>query len=69
MTPAARMVAEAKQLNLKVMMGCMNETEPGSLAIAQFLPVLDYVDMDGPLLLKIEKLNNLKYDMGKVSFV
>ncbi|MFM9597255.1 enolase C-terminal domain-like protein, partial [Streptomyces scabiei] len=50
-TPALRMIKEAKSLGLKVMMGSMNESTIGSAAIAHFLPQLDYVDMDGPLLL------------------
>jgi L-alanine-DL-glutamate epimerase-like enolase superfamily enzyme len=50
-TPARRMIKEAKSLDLKVMMGSMNESVIGSAAIAQFLPQLDYVDMDGPLLM------------------
>jgi L-alanine-DL-glutamate epimerase-like enolase superfamily enzyme len=50
-TPALRMIKEARRLNLKVMMGSMNESSIGSAAIANFLPQLDYVDMDGPLLL------------------
>ena len=51
LTPALRMIQEAKNLGLKVMMGSMNESVIGSAAIAQFLPQLDYVDMDGPLLM------------------
>jgi L-alanine-DL-glutamate epimerase-like enolase superfamily enzyme len=51
LTPALRMITEAKTLGLKVMMGSMNESVIGSAAIAQFLPQLDYVDMDGPLLM------------------
>jgi L-Ala-D/L-Glu epimerase len=66
LTPAKRMIENARALQLKVMMGCMNETEPGSLAIAQFLPLLDFVDMDGPLLLDIPELKRLAYDYGKV---
>lgn len=50
-TPALRMVKQARELKLKVMMGSMNESSIGTAAIAQFLPQLDYVDMDGPLLL------------------
>jgi L-alanine-DL-glutamate epimerase-like enolase superfamily enzyme len=69
LTPALRMIKMAKSLNLKVMMGCMNETEIGSYAIAQFLPILDYVDMDGPLLLKIPSLKLIHYHQGKVSFI
>jgi len=51
LTPALRMIKEAKSLGLKVMMGSMNESVIGSAAIAQFLPQLDFVDMDGPLLM------------------
>ncbi|MEM6459602.1 MAG: dipeptide epimerase [Planctomycetota bacterium] len=51
MTPARRMIAKARELDLRVMMGCMTETTVGISALAQFLPLLDYVDMDGALLL------------------
>jgi L-alanine-DL-glutamate epimerase-like enolase superfamily enzyme len=51
LTPALRMIKEARLLGLKIMMGSMNESVIGSAAIAQFLPQLDYVDMDGPLLM------------------
>lgn len=60
LTPALRMIKEAKTLGLKVMMGSMNESVIGSAAIAQFLPQLDYVDMDGPLLMT--ELNGIGLD-------
>jgi len=65
-TPALRMIEEAKELNLKVMMGCMNESTVGSAAIANLLPLLDYVDMDGPLLLEEDVAMGVDYDYGKV---
>ena len=61
-TPALRMIKEAKNLGLKVMMGSMNESVIGSAAIAQFLPQLDYVDMDGPLLMT--ELNGVGLDFS-----
>ena len=60
LTPARRMITEAKSLGMKVMMGSMNESVIGSAAIAQFLPQLDYVDMDGPLLMT--ELNGVGLD-------
>ena len=69
LTPALRMIQQARQLEMKVMMGCMNETEIGSYAIAQFLPLLDAVDMDGPLLLKNASLHRLSFDQGRVSIL
>ena len=66
LTPARRMITEAKELGLKVMMGCMNESSIGSAAIFQFLPQLDYVDVDGPLLLKNDLATGLQYEDGKI---
>ena len=66
-TPAIRMIQKARELNMKVMMGCMNESTIGSAAIAQFLPQLDYVDMDGPLLLAEDIATGISYDNGKVN--
>lgn len=51
LTPARRMIARARLLGLKVMVGCMTESSVGISAIAQLLPQLDYVDMDGAVLL------------------
>ncbi len=65
-TPALRMIQQAKQLGLKVMMGCMNESTIGSAAIAQFLPQLDYVDMDGPLLLAEDIATGISYEDGQI---
>lgn len=66
LTPAIRMIQEARALGMQVMMGSMNESTIGSAAIAQFLPQLDYVDMDGPLLLSQDIAAGLSYDFGKV---
>lgn len=67
-TPALRMIKEARQLNLKVMMGSMNESSIGSAAIAQMLPLVDFVDMDGPLLLKEHNGEGVSFDFGKVIY-
>ncbi len=50
-TPALQMISEARKLNMKVMMGCMTESSVGISAIAHIAPMLDYVDMDGALLI------------------
>lgn len=67
LTPALRMIKEARELNLKVMMGSMNESSVGSAAIAHCLPQLDYVDMDGPLLLAEDIATGINYDFGRVT--
>ncbi|MBI3882764.1 MAG: dipeptide epimerase [Sphingobacteriales bacterium] len=67
-TPARRMIVRAKELGMKVMVGCMNESSVGTAAIAQLAPLLDYVDMDGPLLLAEDIGNGVKFDLGKIIY-
>ncbi len=66
LTPARRMIDEAKRLNLKTMVGCMNESSVGISAIAQLLPLLDYVDMDGSLLITNDPASGVTFDFGRV---
>lgn len=66
-TPALRMIKEARKLNMKVMMGCMNESSIGSAAIANFLPQLDFVDMDGPLLLTKDLATGLNISSSSIN--
>ena len=51
LTPARRMIEQARMRGLSVMVGCMTESTVGISAIAQLLPLLDAVDMDGAVLL------------------
>ncbi len=67
-TPARRMIKMAKELNMQVMVGCMNESTIGSAAIAHLLPFIDHVDMDGPLLLEEDLATGIGYDFGKISY-
>lgn len=67
-TPARRMIEHAKKLGMKVMIGCMNESTVGSAAIAQLAPLLDYVDMDGPLLLAEDTATGIDYNYGEIMY-
>jgi L-Ala-D/L-Glu epimerase len=67
LTPALRMIENARKLGMKVMAGSMNESSIGSAAIGHLLPLLDYVDMDGPLLLDEDLASGLEYNNGKVT--
>jgi L-Ala-D/L-Glu epimerase len=66
-TPALRMITRARELDMKIMIGCMNESTVGSAAIAHLAPLADYIDMDGPLLLAQDIATGLVYNFGKVS--
>ena len=66
LTPARRMIKQARALGMKVMVGSMNESTIGSAAIAHLLPFIDEVDMDGPLLLAEDIAQGLFYESGRV---
>lgn len=68
LTPGRRMIQEAKQLGMKTMVGCMTESTVGISAIAHLLPQLDYVDMDGALLLAEDIATGITLEYGKTTY-
>jgi L-alanine-DL-glutamate epimerase-like enolase superfamily enzyme len=65
LTPARTMIQRARELGLHVMVGCMTESTVGISAIAQLLPLLDYVDMDGAVLLKEDIATGVTLEQGR----
>jgi L-alanine-DL-glutamate epimerase-like enolase superfamily enzyme len=65
LTVARRMATRARELGLQVMAGCMTESTVGISALAQLLPLLDYVDMDGAVLLAKDIATGVRLDRGK----
>ncbi|MEL4456993.1 dipeptide epimerase [Lutimonas vermicola] len=68
LTPARRMLARARKLNMQTMLGCMTESSVGISAIAHLLPVLDYADMDGALLLRKDIASGVTIHKGEVFY-
>lgn len=68
LTPARRMITHARQLGLRVMVGCMTESSVGISAIAQLLPLLDYADLDGSLLIANDPATGVTFDNGRVIY-
>ncbi len=68
LTPAGRMIAKARTMGLQTMVGCMNESSVGISAIAHLLPLLDYVDMDGTLLIANDPATGVTFDYGRVLY-
>ena len=60
-TPALRMIKRARELNMEVMIGAMNESTIGSSAIAHLATLADHIDADGPLLLAEDLATGLQY--------
>lgn len=68
LTPALRMLKQARSLGMKTMVGCMTETSVGISAIGHLLPLLDYVDMDGTMLINNDPAAGVTFDYGQIIF-
>ena len=68
LTPARRMLKKAKELQMQTMVGCMTESSIGISAIAHLLPELNYVDMDGAMLLSKDIAKGISMDFGKALY-
>ena len=63
---ALRMIAAARALGLRVMLGCMNESTLGIAQAAQISPLVDVVDLDGHLLNRNDTHTGLTLQDGMV---
>lgn len=63
---AMKMIQRARQLNLKIMLGCMSESSCGVSAAAQLAPLADWADLDGPLLISNDPFQGIAYLNGKI---
>jgi L-alanine-DL-glutamate epimerase-like enolase superfamily enzyme len=50
MYEAQQMIKRARELDLKILIGCMSETSCATLAAAALAPQCNWADLDGPLL-------------------
>jgi L-alanine-DL-glutamate epimerase-like enolase superfamily enzyme len=65
MYEAHQMILRAKELGLKILMGCMSETSCATLAAAALAPQCDWADLDGPLLTKNNPFKMPGFEDGK----
>jgi L-alanine-DL-glutamate epimerase-like enolase superfamily enzyme len=63
---ALRMIHAARALDLQVMIGCMIESELGIAQAAQIASLVDYVDLDGHLLISNHPFSGLGFRDGGV---
>jgi len=69
LTPALRMLRRARQLGMKVMLGCMIETSIGTTAMAHLAGLADWVDLDAPMLISNDPFDGVSYDRNANLFV
>ncbi len=67
MLEAYRMIAEARRVEMKVLIGCMSESSCAVSAAAQLTPLADWADLDGPLLIKQDHFDGVKFISGKIT--
>lgn len=58
--PAKRMLERARQLGFSTFLGCMAETSVGIAGSAAVASLVDWVDLDGPLLLAADPFQGLE---------
>ncbi len=63
-TPALRMIREARSLGMKIMLGCMTESTVGISAAVPLMSMADYVDLDGPLIIDEDPAEGLEFANG-----
>ena len=63
---ALRMIAVARALGLKVMLGCMIESSLGITAAAHLSPLVDTADLDGNLLLDDDPFRGATVEAGRI---
>ena len=61
-TPALKMIRQAKNYGLKVMLGCMIETAIGTTAMAHLSSYADWLDLDASLLIKNDPFSGMSFD-------
>lgn len=62
LAPALRMVQEAREAGLRIMLGCMVETSLGVTAVAHLAGLAEWLDLDAPLLVANDPFEGITYD-------
>lgn len=63
---ALAMIATARALGLKIMLGCMVESAILTTAAAHLSPLVDWADLDGPFLTASDPFSGVTYERGKL---
>lgn len=64
---AMKMINRCRELNLKILLGCMSESSCAVSAAAHLSPFVDYADLDAPLLITNDFFNGIEFHEGKIT--
>jgi L-alanine-DL-glutamate epimerase-like enolase superfamily enzyme len=67
MNAAYKMITMARQMGMKILVGCMTETSCAVSAAAQLSPLVDWADLDGNLLISNDIYEGMTIVDGKVT--
>ncbi len=68
LTPARKLIAAAKEHGLKIAMGNAIESSVGVCATSQLAPLLDYVSLDGSLMIEKKVGSGIRLEKGRVFY-
>lgn len=63
---ALEMIHTARAMGMKIMLGCMVESQILTTAAAHLSPLVDWADLDGPFLTARDPFEGIAYDDGKI---
>jgi L-alanine-DL-glutamate epimerase-like enolase superfamily enzyme len=66
MNAAYKMITMARQMDMKILIGCMTETSCAVTAAAQLSPLVDWADLDGNLLISNDVYEGMIVTDGKI---
>jgi L-alanine-DL-glutamate epimerase-like enolase superfamily enzyme len=66
-TEAHQMILKARELDMKILIGCMSESSVGCTAAAHLTPLADYADLDGPYLICNDPFSGMKTKEGRIA--
>lgn len=66
LTPALEMIRKARELNYKIMIGCMTESTVGISAGSVLTGLVDYADLDGANLISNDYASGSSVENGKI---
>jgi len=65
MHEAHQMILRAREVNMKILIGCMSETSVATLAAASLAPLCDWADLDGPFLTSNNPFKMPEFNEGR----
>ena len=64
--PTLELLLKAKELGVKIMLGCMTETSLGVSAMSHLAGLANWIDLDAPLLIANDPFDGIRYQKAEI---